>query len=130
MTRARFVFVLLPAALLAACVVSPYPARRVVYTQPVPTYVSPAPIFSQPVPGDADNVVVAVAPPPPLVEEVPRAPFDGGVWIGGYWGWRGGRHEWVPGRWDRPRLGYEWRRHAWVQEGSRWRLHGGGWVRR
>jgi hypothetical protein len=104
--------------LLSACVVAPYP-QRVVYSQPVPA--------GQAVPYDS-TVVVDVAPPAPYVEVVPVAPFAGAVWIGGYWGWNG-RHQWVPGRWEHGRPGYQWRPHAWVNQGGRWHLHGGGWVR-
>lgn len=119
----RFV-VPLTALSLTACVVAPYPVRRVVYSQPVPVY-SQQPEFAY-----QDEVVVDSAPPAPYVEIVPAIPFVGAVWIGGYWGWRGGRHDWVGGRWEQPRNGYGWRPHAWVQQGSRWHLQGGGWVRR
>jgi len=106
------------ALLLSACVVSPYP-QRVVYSQPVPAgqYTT------------EESVVVDVPPPAPYVEVVPAVPFSGAVWIGGYWGWQGGRHHWVPGRWEHPRPGYQWRPHAWVNQGGRWHLHGGGWAR-
>ena len=109
---------------MTACVVAPYPGRRVVYAQPVPAYSqAPESVYQE-------EAVVDVAPPAPYVEVVPAIPFAGAVWIGGYWGWRGGRHAWVGGRWEQPRPGYGWRTHAWVQEGGRWHLHGGGWVRR
>src|SRR4029077_6672436 len=36
--------------------------------------------------------VVAVAPPPPREEFIGVAPAPGYIWIGGYWGWTGGRH--------------------------------------
>jgi hypothetical protein len=107
------------AALLSACVVAPYP-QRVVYAQPIPA-------VSDTEPG---GVVVDVPPPAPYVEVVPPVPFAGAIWLGGYWGWNGGRHAWVPGRWDHPRPGYGWRPHAWVQQGGRWHLHQGGWERR
>ena len=68
MIQARLLIVPLSAALLSACVVAPYPARRVVYSQPVAAY-------SQPVPIDSDEVVVDVAPPAPYVEVVPAIPF-------------------------------------------------------
>ena len=110
----------LSALLLSACVVAPYPRERVVYAQPVP--------MSEPVPVES-TVVVDVAPPAPYVEVVPVAPFVGAVWIGGYWGWYGGRHHWVPGRWERSRPVYHWQGHAWVNQGGRWHLHGGGLVR-
>ena len=113
MSPVKLLIVSASAAMLSACVVAPYP-QRVVYAQPVPV---------------EESIVVDVAPPAPYVEVVPVMPYAGAIWIGGYWGWRGGRHYWVPGRWDQPRPGYHWRAHAWVNEGGRWRLHGGGWVR-
>ena len=73
------------------------------------------------------GVYAAVPPPPPQVEVVGVAPAPGYFWIGGYWGWAGGRHEWVPGRWEAPRPGYRYVPHAWVQEGDGWRMHGGRW---
>ena len=123
MHRITLSIVSMSAITLSACVVAPYP-NRVVYSQPVPA-AQAAPLGE----GEQPGVVVDVAPPAPYVEVVPAMPFAGALWIGGYWGWVGGRHQWVPGRWDHPRPGYQWRPHAWVQEGGRWRLHGGGWVR-
>jgi WXXGXW repeat (2 copies) len=90
---------------LSACVV--YPAR-VAYAGPV----------------------VAVAPPAMVVENYGAAPYAGAVWIGGYWGWEGGRHVWHGGYWDHPRPGYYWRPHAWVQVHGGWQMRQGGWVRR
>ena len=121
MLPARLLIAPFSAALLSACVVAPYPGR-VVYSQPVPAY-------AQPAPGYGDEIVVDVAPPASYVEVVPVIPFAGAIWLGGYWGWGGGRHQWVPGRWDHARPGYAWRPHAWVQQGGRWHLHGGGWAR-
>ena len=124
MFQTRLLIVPLAAVSMTACVVAPYPAHRVVYAQPVPAY------SQQPEVAYQDEVVVDMAPPAPYVEVVPAIPFAGAVWIGGYWGWRGGRHAWVGGRWEQPRPGYGWRPHAWVQQGGRWHLHAGGWVRR
>jgi len=107
---------------LSACVVAPYP-QRVYAPQPVPAGPGPAYGYGE------EDVVVDVAPPAPYVEVVPAVPYAGAIWIGGYWGWRGGRHYWVPGRWEAPRPGYTWRAHAWVNQGGRWHLHAGGWVR-
>ena len=103
-------------AALSACVVAPV-GRPHAYQ---PGY-APA----------GEVIVTDVAPPAPYYETVPVAPYAGAVWINGYWGWRGGRHYWVPGRWDHPRPGYQWRSHAWVPHGpGRWQLQGGGWIRR
>ncbi len=70
---------------------------------------------------------VMVAPPPPRIEYVGRPPAAGVVWIDGYWGWAGRRHEWVPGRWEARRPGYAWVPHRWEHEGKHWRQHGGRW---
>lgn len=81
---------------------------------------------------DADGEPVAYAdvpPPAPYVEVRPAVPFAGAVWIGGYWGWRGGRHHWVPGHYVQPRPGYVWRPYHWAPRGPRWALSGGVWVR-
>ena len=133
MFQPRLLILPLTAAFLTACVVAPYPARRVGYPQPVPSYPQQQPGYGygQPVPGDyGDDIVVDVAPPAPYVEIVPRIPFAGALWIGGHWGWGGNRHAWVPGRWEQPRPGYGWRPHAWVPQRGQWHLRGGGWVRR
>jgi hypothetical protein len=99
-------------AALSACVVAPVAPRPYGY--------APA----------GEVIVTDVAPPAPLVEPVPIAPYAGAVWIGGYWGWRGGRHVWVGGHYEQPRPGYVWRPHAWEQRDGRWHLHEGHWERR
>jgi hypothetical protein len=73
--------------------------------------------------------IVMVAPPPPRVETIESAPAPGYVWLGGYWGWVGDRHEWVPGHWEAPRPGRHWVAHQWVREGDGWRLKPGHWAR-
>ena len=72
----------------------------------------------------------AVPPPPPRIEVYGAPPAPGWLWIGGYWGWAGGRHEWVPGHWEAPRPGYRWVPHAWVHERNGWHMHEGHWQRR
>ena len=100
------------AAALSACVVAPAP-RRAVYVEPA-----------------GEVVITDRAPPAPHVEVVPAPPFVGAVWLNGYWGWRGGRHVWVGGRYEAPQPGYRWRPHRWVPYNGRWHLEGGGWARR
>jgi len=73
--------------------------------------------------------VVMVAPPPPREEVIGVAPVPGYVWMGGYWGWVGDRHEWVPGRWAPPRPGRHWAGHQWVRQGDGWRMRPGHWER-
>ena len=77
----------------------------------------------------ADETVM-VAPPPPQGEVIGVAPYPGQVWIGGYWGWNGGRHVWMPGRWEAPRAGYGYVPHSWMRDGRGWRQQPGYWRRR
>jgi hypothetical protein len=113
MQASKVVLVALSALTLSACVVAPYPPppRQVVYAE-------------QPI------AVADIPPPAPYQEVITPVPFAGAVWIGGYWGWAGGRHQWVPGRWEAPRPGYAWAPHRWVPVNGRWHLTGGAWVRR
>jgi hypothetical protein len=78
----------------------------------------------------ANAQVVEVAPPTVRVEVAPRPPSPHHFWIGGYWGWHGGRHVWIGGRWERERPGYAWERAHWAREGRRWRFASGRWHRR
>lgn len=112
--------VALGALLLSACVVAPYPGRAV--------YVDNG--YADSHAYDYEIAVAGVPPPAPYVEVVPVAPFLGALWLGGYWGWYGGRHQWVAGHYERPRPGYGWAPHRWVQGGNQWHLRSGGWVRR
>jgi hypothetical protein len=102
----------LSALVLSACVVTPY----------APAYRAQA-SYDEPV------TVAEVPPPPPQVEVVPVVPFPGAIWIGGYWGWGGGRHAWVPGHWERPRAGFVWAPYRWVPFRGHWQLRAGGWIR-
>jgi hypothetical protein len=96
---------------LSACVVAPLPAPAVSPDQGGPIVVAP------------------MAPPPPQAEVMIAAPAPGYIWIGGYWGWAGGRHVWTPGRWVAPRPGYHWVPRRWVQGPGGWHQHGGYWAR-
>lgn len=68
------------AALLGGCVVAPVPG---------PVYAEPA---GYPVNA---GVYAPIAPPQPYYEVQPAMPFPGAVWISGYWGYNGGRHQWT-----------------------------------
>src|SRR5581483_10462684 len=76
--------------------------------------------------------VVTDAPPPAPPEEVrPAQPFEGAVWINGYWHWQGGRHVWVAGRWSAQPAGYRWEDHRWEKrKDGRWQQQWGRWERR
>lgn len=113
--------VLIPAFLsLSACYVG--------YAYERPYYYHEAAVVQGP--GPAGEVVVADAPPAQIAEVVTVAPAPGLVWVGGYWGWYGGRYTWVSGGWHRPPsagaawVGGYWARrpaggHVWVR--GRWR---------
>jgi hypothetical protein len=102
----RFVFpALLVAATLAAC----GPPPPVAY------------------PGEAE-VVVETQPPVAQVEVRPAVPWAGAVWVEGHWYWRG-NWEWIPGHWDRPRVGWVWVPHHWSPVGRHWRYVPGHWAR-
>jgi hypothetical protein len=96
---------------LSACVVAPLPAPAVSPEQGGPIVVAP------------------MAPPPPQTEVIVAAPAPGYIWIGGYWGWVGGRHIWTPGRWVAPRPGFHWVPRRWAQGPGGWHQHGGYWAR-
>jgi len=74
-------------------------------------------------------IVTDVAPPAPYYEPVPVAPYAGAVWIGGYWGWRGGRHAWVGGHYEPARPGHSWEPHRWHHRDGRWHFQEGHWRR-
>jgi hypothetical protein len=44
------------------------------------------------------------------------------MWINGYWAWRGGRHVWIAGRYERPPQGHR----RWVE--PRWERRGGNYI--
>ena len=79
------------------------------------------------------QVVVRIAPPPPIVEHRPVRPGPAYVWTGGYHRWDGARYVWVPGRWAvPPRRGGVWvaghwrhRRGGYVWVPGHWRYRGG-----
>ena len=71
---------------------------------------------------------VIPAPPPQRREATPRA-RRGEVWVPGYWDWRGNRHVWVKGHFERARAGYSYRTPQWEQRDGRWEINRGGWDR-
>lgn len=98
------------AAALSGCVIAPLPPSG-------PYRSEEGPVIDNP-------------PPPPQYEPVPVAPAVGYVWIGGYWGWRAGRHVWIGGRWALPPAGHVWVPGYWGRYGPGWRWNGGYWGRR
>lgn len=98
-------------------------APQVQPTAAVPAPSTPAP----PSPDMADGIEVADQPPAPIVEYVPASPYPDYVWLGGYWGWRGGWY-WNAGHYaPRPYHGAAWVSGGWAHVGARWAWHGGRW---
>jgi len=98
---------------LTGCVaeVTP-PSARIVVPAPV-VYVPPPPrpvvsVYVEPPISEPAPIAVGWAPPPLLVESPPPPPFDGAVWVGGYWVWQGD-WVWAHGHWvGPPRPNYAW----------------------
>lgn len=76
----------------------------------------------------AVGIYLDIAPPAPRYEVVP-APRVGYVWVPGYYDWRGNRHVWVRGHWERERRGYFYHPTRWEQRDGRWYLERGRWDR-
>ncbi len=68
-------------------------------------------------------------PPPELRYEAVPAPRVGFVWAPGYWDWRGNRHVWVTGHWERERSGYFYHPNRWVERDGRWVIERSRWDR-
>ena len=108
-----------------------YQQPQPVYEQPQPVYEQPQPVYQQPqvqeVYQPPVDVQIESAPPPPQVEVIPAAPSPNHIWIAGYWGWRGGRHFWYPGRYEVRRVGQTWEAASWSRNGRYWRYAPGRW---
>jgi hypothetical protein len=76
------------------------------------------------------EVEVQVQPPAPRVEVIPAAPSAQHFWIHGYWGWQGGAHVWMPGRYEVLRPGWGWEEAHWAAVGPRWHFYPGHWYHR
>jgi len=89
----------------------------------------PSPTVYDPGPAPVDDEVVQEAPPEPIVEVRPAAPFAGAVWIPGYWRWAGHNHAWVGGHWSAPRAGWVWEPNHWEHTPRGWVHRHGHWRR-
>ncbi len=86
----------------------------------------------QPPPPPVEEVIADAPPPPPIGEVRPPLPFEGALWIPGFWRWSGVRYTWVAGRWSPRPAGYGWEEHRWeprpdgrwVERQGHWHPHG------
>jgi hypothetical protein len=77
----------------------------------------------------AQVVILPLAPPPPRVEVITRAPDRAHFWAPGYWGYEPGYGQrWYPGQWLEYRPGYTWYRPGWSHERDGWAFHNAGWA--
>ncbi len=103
------------------------PEVLVASAPPVPVVVAvPAAVV---LPAGAVNYVVLQAPPAPQPPQaVPDRPSADHVWIVGYWTWRNARYEWMAGRWEMPpRSGAVWVNPTWTEERGAYRFFEGYW---
>ena len=78
--------------------------------------------------GIRGEIVINEAPPPPRHEVRMESPGPDYVWIDGYWGWDGHRHEWVAGHWERPPHGHgHWEAPRWEQRNGSYVFIQGNW---
>jgi hypothetical protein len=77
------------------------------------------------------STAVDVAPPAPIVETPPPAPYAGATWTAGYWDWHAPqrRYIWVGGRWSQPpRPGVVYQPPTWHHDGRGYVRQPGRWV--
>jgi hypothetical protein len=70
------------------------------------------------------SVGPTVAPPAIRVERFTHR--AGHVWVRGHWDWQGS-WVWVPGHYERERVGRRWRDRTWVQRDGAYVVVEGGW---
>jgi hypothetical protein len=93
--------------------------------QGVPANAAPQPVQ---VPSQPAPIVVNDPPPPPQTEYIVERPSPYHVWIGGYWGFRGGRRVWMGGHWDLPpRTNVVWVEPRWERRGPGYVFVDGYW---
>jgi hypothetical protein len=84
--------------------------------------------MAAPAPQPPQEIVTTEPPPPPQRELIYERPSPMHVWIGGYWGWRGGRHVWIAGHWQTPpKSDAVWVAPRWEFRGGRYVLVEGYW---
>ncbi len=75
----------------------------------------------------AGSYYVTDQPAEPVYEQG-VAPYPDGVWIGGEWGWSGGRYVYTRGHWEHGRgAGHDYVRGNWEHTSRGYRWHKGHW---
>jgi len=74
------------------------------------------------------QVVIRVAPPPPMHEERGPSPGEGYVWQAGYHRYDGDHYVWTAGHYEQPpHRGQRWVAHHWVHRHGQYILVEGHW---
>jgi hypothetical protein len=73
-------------------------------------------------------ISIGIAPPPLPVYVQPACPYDGYLWVPGYWAYGDFGYFWVPGTWVQPpRFGLLWTPGYWGWGGDNFYFHEGYW---
>ncbi len=81
--------------------------------------------------GYSASIDIPAAPPEPIVETPPPAPYPGAAWTAGYWDWRpdARQYVWAEGRWVMPpSAGVVFMPPRWERGRVGWRRAPGRWV--
>ncbi|MBB3211605.1 hypothetical protein FHW67_000853 [Herbaspirillum sp. Sphag1AN] len=71
---------------------------------------------------------IVQAPPAPIVEVIPAAPYSDSYWIPGHWQWEHERYVWNGGHWERARPNMVYQHAHWDFEHGEWIFRPGKWV--
>jgi hypothetical protein len=77
---------------------------------------------------DRATLTAIPAPPAPVAETVPPAPYVDSYWIPGHWRWEGDRFLWTNGHWEQSRPNMLYHNAYWSNEHGGWIFHPGQWV--
>src|ERR1700722_19481240 len=76
------------------------------------------------------SITARIAPPPLVIYEQPPCPYDGYLWMPGYWAWGDEGYFWVPGVWVLPPYPeYLWTPPYWAYYDGYYGYHPGYWGR-
>ena len=71
---------------------------------------------------------IVQAPPAPIVEVIPAAPYPDSYWIPGHWRWEHERYVWNAGHWEQARPNMVYQHAHWDYEHGEWIFRPGRWV--
>ena len=78
--------------------------------------------------GGSAGMAVSGPPPAPMEERPPPPPAPHRTWIAGYWHWTGMQYTWIPGHWEAPPPGEQWRAPRYSLRDGTYFYEPGAWV--